>query len=388
MVQTARDLSANATKAAVLTPFPTQPALRSAARGPRWVALALLALLPSVAAAIYLWGMAQDQYASHFGFGVRHEQAPVDIGLAGLAGLAGAANSDTDLVYAYLTSEEIVRDMAGRVDLRAAWHSGDAVFGRDPGQSAEQLFRRWQRMVRVRYDSRAGLIRLRVLAFSAPQAQKIAQAVLQLSTAKINALSAIAQEDILKHARAELKETRQQLREARVALGAFRARTQMVNPTEGAQHRTGLLASLEGQLAQAVIDLDTLARTTREGDGRLRQARNRVEVIEQRIGEERRKLTQASGAFAGYVAAVGEYERLAAEHEFASEAHESARSAYELARAQARRESLYLVPFQMPSMAQSSQFPRKWELWLLVSIASLLIWGILSAVVQNVRDRR
>lgn len=343
----------------------------------------------------FLYTRAEDQYASHLGFSVRAEESGSAISLlGGVTELSGSASSDTDILHAYLTSQRLVRQMEGAVDLRAIWGDADRwrdpVFTLDPGGTIEDLQAHWERMVRIEYDSSTGMIDLRVLAFDPQDARRIARALYEACSAMINALSAAAREDAIRYARDELTGAVERLRAARQALTAYRNRNQMVDPTMDTAGRMGLVTTLQGQLAEALIELDLLRDSTRSSDPRVQQAEARVEVIRRRIADERRKLGlgadgAGSDAFAGL---VGEYEGLIVDREFAETAYTAALANYDAAQAEAQKQSRYLAAHITPTLAEKAEYPRRAKLLALGAGFALLVWCIAVLVYYSLRDRR
>ena len=79
----------------------------------------------------------------------------------------------------------------------------------------------------------------------------------------------------------ELEQAENRLREARIAIQAFRNRTQIIDPTIQTQAQSGLIGALETQLAEAQIDLQMLLANARSSDPRITQARLRLSAIPQ-----------------------------------------------------------------------------------------------------------
>lgn len=354
----------------------------------------LLVLAPAGASAVYLYTVAKDQYASRVGFSVRREEvsSAIEI-LGGITNLSGSSTTDTDVLFEYIRSQPMVRRVDERLDLRAIYTlPEDPVFALAPGATIEDLTDYWGRMVKVFYDSASGLIELRVQAFTPEDAQAVAQAVFEESSALINTLSNIARDDATRYAKEELDRAVERLVEARQALTEFRARTQIVDPQADIQGRMSLLATLEGQLVEALIDLDLLRDTTRETDPRVQQAERRVAVIEGRIATERARFGMAdSGAGEpddAYATLVAEFERLQVDREFAEQAYLSALGAYDVALAEARRQSRYLAAYIEPTRAESAEYPQREAILALVAVFALIGWSILALVYYSIRDRR
>ena len=123
---------------------------------------------------------AADQFESTLAFSVRQEEAPAPSALFGaFAGFTSQTASDTDVLYAYLDSGDLVARVDADVGLRAAYslpRAQDPVFAFDPSGTIEDLTRYWRRMTRVAYDPGTGLIEIRVRAFDAASAKAIAEA--------------------------------------------------------------------------------------------------------------------------------------------------------------------------------------------------------------------
>lgn len=354
----------------------------------------LFVVSPIVLAAYYLWAQAADQYASRVGFSVRTEEQSSAIELlGGITELSGSSSSDTDILFAYLSSQELVTRVDQKVDLRGIWSrvstEQDPIFAFDPGGTIEDLLAHWDRKISIIYDSSTGLIDLEILAFEPQDALRVAEAILAECTAMINGLSRIAQEDSIRFTREELTGSVERLKTARRALTQFRNRTQIVDPSIDTQNQMGLLVTLQQQLAEALIDHDLLQDTTRENDPRITQAKRRIEVIEARITSERGNLGLGAEGESGdaFANLVGEYEGLIVDREFAEAAYVAALAAHDSALAEVRKQSRYLAAHVKPTLAQKAQFPKRALLLALVAAFSFFAWSILCLVYYSLRDR-
>ena len=97
----------------------------------------------------------------------------------------------------------------------------------------------------------------------------------------------------------------------------------------------GLLNSLEGQLAAAIIEFNLLQDSTRETDPRQEQARRRIAVIETLIDKERQKFgmgnTPSVTGEKDYSTLVGEFERLTVDLEYAQKSYLAAQTVLDVA---------------------------------------------------------
>ena len=179
-------------------------------------------------------------------------------------------------------------------EVRAIWSKAnpdiDPVFAYHAPGTIEDLLKHWARKVKIYYDAGTGLIDLRVLAFDPDDAHLIATQIYDRSSAMINELSAISREDAIGYAREELTQAEDRLREARIAIQAFRNRTQIIDPTIQTQTQSGLIGALETQLAEAQIQLQLLLATARPNDPRITQGELKINVIQRQIASERAEL--------------------------------------------------------------------------------------------------
>lgn len=353
----------------------------------------LFVATPTGGVAWYLWERAADQYASTVAFSVRKEETNSAVEfLGGITDLSGSNTADSDILYAYIQSQEHVAEIDTQINLRQMWSipENDPVFGYEAPGTIEDLVHHWRRMVKVSYDSGTGILEVRALAFKPEDAQKIAQAIYDNSTAMINQISAVAREDAIKYAREELDQTVGRLTTARLNLTTFRNENQMVDPNTDIQTQAGLLGNLQGQLADAMIELDLLRATARDGDPRLEQAQRRIDVIEERIAAERRKrgIAGDDDLAEGFADLMGEYERLVVEREFAEQSYTSALAAYDAARAEARRQTRYLAAHILPTFAEKAEYPSRVMLLGLTALFILTIWSTVVLVIYALKDRR
>lgn len=360
------------------------------------IAFVIMVLGPVVVAAYYLYAHAQDQYASTVGFTVRSEDVSSSIDL--LSGLAapltgGGGSRDTDILYEFMGSADLVRRVDDKLDLRTLYSRHrdiDPIFSFDLSGTIEDLTDYWQRMVRITYDSSAKLLELRVLAFDPDEAKVIADTIIEESALMINGLTNIARADATRYANEDLITAVERLKLAREGITSFRLANQIVDVEADIQGQMGLLNTLLGQQAEALIELDLLADTARAGDPRLEQAQRRLTVINARVEEERRKFG-AGGIGPGgadYATTISEFERLTVDREFAEMAYAAALSAYDAAKAEANRQSQYLAAYTKPTRAEKAEFPQREIILAAVFLFSFLIWVISSLIYYSLRERR
>jgi capsular polysaccharide transport system permease protein len=283
--------------------------------------------------------------------------------------------------------------MDEKLDLRVLWSKpkNDPIFAYDQSGTIEDLIEYWGKMIRVYYDSGSGLIEIRTLAFEPDDAQRISEGIFFESSKMINELSAVAREDAVRYARDELDSAVERLKSAREAITVFRNDNRMVDPSVDMLTQASLLGTLQAQLVEALIELDLLLTSSQTTDPRVTNAERRVEVIEIRIEDERRKLgisgDDESGA-STFSTLVGEYERLIVDQEFAERSYISSLATHDIALAEAQRKSRYLAAHIKPTLAERSLFPQRLTILSLFAFFMFLTWAISALVFYSLKDRR
>ena len=350
----------------------------------------LWVIAPTGVVGWYLYTVAKDQYASHVGFSVRREEVGSAIELlGGISALSGSSSSDTDILYEFIRSRQMVRTVHNKLDLTRMYTvPEDPLFGLGDDTRIEALVNYWQRVVSVYYDNASGLIEVRALAFTSDDAKAITETIFSESSRMINELSAIARDDTTRYAQEELDHSIERLKIARTALTAFQNRTRIVDPTADLQGQMGLLNSLQAQLATTSIELELLLDNSAESDPRVQQARKKMQAIEKLIDQERSSFSSSETGDGAFSQLLAEFQELQVNLEFAEKSYLSSQVAYDVAQAEAVRKSRYLATYIEPTLAETPEYPRRLMLVMITAGGLILSWSILVMIYYSLRDRR
>ena len=367
-------------------------------RSRHWGLLAafiLIVLLPVSGIGYYMYGVAIDQYASSSGFSVRKEDisSPAEL-MGGLSQfMGGSSGGEADMLYEFIQSQDLVARLDERLDLHShytAVYDQDPVFGLSPDGTIEDLVSYWHRIVKVTYDQSTGLISLHVRAFAPEMAQRLSEEIIAESQVLVNELNATSRNDMLKYAEQDLADAVARLKTAREALAHFRSRTQIVDPESDLQGRMGVLASLQQQLAQALIEYDLISTDSSPNDPRVTSAARRIEVIRERISDERENISdqQPVDGTESYPSLLAEYEGLVVDREYSEGAYAAALAALDGARANANRQSRYLATYLTPTIPERAEYPQRGMILGLAALFLILLWAISSMMFYALRDRK
>ncbi|MBL3568305.1 sugar transporter [Rhodovulum visakhapatnamense] len=352
--------------------------------------LAVVVVLPTVVAALYLWLIAADQYHSDSAFSVRSEDYsnPLEA-LSVFTQVGSSSGSDSQILYDFIRSQPLMQQVDADLDLRALFgkQPSDLVFSLERDASREDMLDYWQRMVKVAVDPLTGVLSLQVRAFAPEDAEAIAQSILAQSGRMVDDLSRIARQDAIRFALEDLEEAEVLLRDVRRKVRVFRLENDIIDPTEAAQSQMGVIAALEGELASALVERETITSFAGEEDQRVKRVDRRIEAVRSQIDQERRRIGRPTSGPSSLVDAIGSYEELLVDLEFAQRAYTAALAASEQARAEARRTNRYLAVHIPPTLAEDSLYPQRGLLILLVLICSLAVYFTGLLIYYNVRDR-
>ncbi|MNQ33833.1 hypothetical protein D3C85_472710 [compost metagenome] len=363
----------------------------------RWSAVAVIGV-PALLLALYLFFIAAGQYVSEARFGLRAGSQSQVAGagsqshpMAGGAGVTTELFVDSFAVVDYVKSRQIVQELDKKLDLRKMWSAPtlDFWYGMDKDDTAEGLWRQWNRMVDIQFDMSTGAIILKVRAFSAEDSLLLAQSILESSEKLVNQMSVKSREDSVRFATEEVRLAETRLVDARVMVQDLRARTGVQDPVKEAEANLALAAKVRGDIATVAAELDAL-----RGGGLYRgPAYERVQARYEALKRQLIALNdhQISGgrdsASKGALSSLlREYEGAETQRQFAEAYYTGAMKALEDARALASRQVLYTVVASQPQLADESLYPRRIVDTALGILALFILWIVGVLVTYAIKD--
>ena len=394
MQQTATD-QARARRLAQLFPGVATPP-RGAWRGRL---LLLLLALPTLLAILYYGLIAATLYVSQARFLVRNglPQSNALGGVQALLQLVGVSHSHEDsyAVRDYLTSRDVLRQLAARVDLRRIYDNrtlDPAVRYPSPlfRATPEGFYRYFRRRISVVINLDSGITTLKVEALHPADAQLVARTMLSLGEALVNRLNARMLASTVQLAEHEVALAQQQRIAAEIALTAFRNRVLMLDPVKTATmllQVIGKLAQTEAETRAQIAALRATAPTSPQLPPLLRRAA----ALHQQIADERARM----GGTAGLADKIATYEQLVLKQNFSDQMLVQAMAALQAARTEARRQALFVERVVPPNLPTAPTQPRRIVLILTVfgfnvigaGLAWLLFTGLREHAAGQLRRR-
>jgi capsular polysaccharide transport system permease protein len=310
----------------------------------------LTVLVPTLLAGLYYGAVASDVFISESRFVVRSPQRPAQGGLGALlqGTVFSRSQDDTYSVHDYIRSRDALQELDSKLAFRKAL--SDPAIDRlsrfpalDFDASFEGFYKHYQKHVAIEYDSVSSISVLRVRAFTAEDAKKVNELLLEMSERLVNNLNIRSREDLIRVAQVEVRNAEERAKTAAEAVSGFRSDRGVFDPDR-----------------QSALQL-------------------------QAVGRQREELLAAETQLAQLRQAPG-YERVVLEKTFAERQLASALTALDSARNEAQRKQLYLERLVQPNRPDNALEPRRVRSILTVLVAGLLLWGVVSLVLASVRE--
>ena len=360
-------------------------------------------IAPTVAAGIYLFAFASDQYVAETRFAVRNADAPSGAdgvkgdagGIGGgamslLAGGPNLASEDAEIIASYIHSRAAVEEISRLVDVRAIFQRPDADFwARLPSDaSAEDLTKYWNRMITVYVESSSGIVQVSASAFRRQDALDLTKAVLTASEKLANSLNLKMQADQSRIAEDEVRRSEGNVRFALADLTAFRNSQHLIDPKESAESTGKLLLQLMGDKIETEGRLYVVQRAQGANAPGITGIKARLDSINTHVAELQNQMAGDKQMSKNMAATLARFEELELKKLFAEKMFEFSRQGLERARIAAIKQSIYLAVFVPPTLPQEFSYPERYIDLFFVLLVSVMTWASGAVITASVLDHR
>lgn len=349
----------------------------------------VIVLAPTLGAILYYGLIASDVFVSESRFVIRSPQRQAQTGLVG-ALLQGnpltRSQDDTYSVHDFILSRDALRELDEKLGVRKLYSSPSAdPIGRFPGlewdRSFEAFHRYWQKKATVEFDPASSITVLRVRAFTAEDSQRINDLLLQMGERLVNDLNERSRRDLVTFAEREVKLAEDKVKDAALALSAFRGRQAIYEPDRQATLQLQGVAKIQEELLATETQLAQLRRVS-PANSQIAALGAKADMLRRAIAAENAKVTGGGG----FSARAPDFQKLALEKEFADRQLASTLAALEAARSEAQRKQLYLERLVKPNLPDDAVEPRRIRGIFTVFVLGLIAWGVASLLVASVRE--
>ncbi len=336
----------------------------------------LIATSVSVLIALCYFGIvASNRYVSESAVVLRSgNQSATNISFGGLLPVSNPDTQDVLVVSDYIMSMEMALYLDEKYSLREHYsdRKHDFISRLTSNANDEKYLDYFRDMVTVKYEETSSIISISASAFSPGVAHDINREIIARSELLINRLSDRIVEDTLSSAREEVESAIVNAREISDRLSQFTSENQSINPGADATSIAGLIAAMEGKLAETRALYTEKSAYMRESTVELRSLRNRMNGLETELQRERQRLSNEQGVGT----AIEQYKPLLVEEELGRQRYAAALQAFEAARVESQTKKRYLATFVRPSEPTSSTEPDR----LIDTISAILLSFLLYAI--------
>lgn len=350
----------------------------------------LFVILPTLVAAIYLYGVASDQYESSGDFVVRQaEKGPVPSDMGQMLGMSfggGSVSSEAHLVADYLQSHEAVARLRKENSLVERFRRPEIdplskLRYADP--KAEQLLKYYRKQVRIQNDPETGISHITVHAFTPADARDIAAKLLLLGEERINALNERTYRDAVSHSESELRRAEEELAQAEIRMTAFRRQAGDIDPKGSGTAQISLVSGMTAELSGARAKLQSIRQAVGTDSPQYRAMAAQVASLEAQVAGQSSRIAGNDSSIANK---LGTFENLVVRREAAAKVYAAANGSLEMAKAEATRKQTYLVRVVDVNTPAKSEFPKRGKILLTLFFGLALAYAILKMILAGIRE--
>ena len=371
-----------------------------------------IVVLPMLAAGIYFFAIAQNQYTAEASFAVRQVESSSTTDLSAgqsmsgspngsssaqpvtansiISGTANLGGQDAEIVANYIHSRAIIDNLSRSIDVRAIYDRPEADFwARLPANaSEEQLTNYWNKMVSVYIQASSGIVTVSVSAFRREDALALADAVLKASEDLVNALSAKIRADTMRTAENEVRLSEGQVRFALGQLMDFRNAKHLIDPIKSSEANGKLLQQLLLDKIDAEGQLFVAQKTTGVDAPGLNSLKAKLDSINMHVAELKDQMAGNKEVSTNLAATISQFEQLELKKQFAERMYGFARDGVERARIASERQQIYLATFVPPTLPQDYSYPLRLTDFFLIALAAIMFWICCVTITASIKDHR
>lgn len=365
--------------------------LKRARRRRFFLRLGIFSGLPTLLTLLYMLFLASPRYVSEFEITYQSYQPPQNLSSGLVQNLLGAnPNSGavdlSTILYEYIRSMALLIKLDNQLHLRQYYSSPkvDYLSRMSSTANINTFLRNYLWYVSVT-QGLGGYLTVQVQAFDPDYALAVAKAIIKACDQMVDKMTARANQDEVRYAEAEVKQTEGRIRKAQLTMTEFQNLHGDINPPGSANQLGGIVGTIEGRLAAAQTQLTMLTSTTPHSP-ELPATKAQITALEKQLKQEQDRLANKSGG-ATYSKLLDEYSALQLEQEFAKSAYQSAQQGLAVARADAARQQNYLIDFVPPYRPDKQNVEFALFYTLTAMITSLVLFGIGSLIGGAMRDQ-
>jgi capsular polysaccharide transport system permease protein len=349
----------------------------------------LTVVLPTAIGCLYFGLVASDVYVSESRFVVRsperHSQTSVVGALLQGTGFT-KSQDDTYPIIDYIQSRDALNELNQRNYIADAYSThGDFLsrFNSSFDASFEALWKYYgKHIVTVELDSTSSIATLTTRAFTATDATKINEKLLEMSESLVNRMNARAATDTVQFSQRQVSAAATQAKDAAAALASYRNTNTVFDPDKQSALQLQQVSALQAQMLGSQTQLIQLQSISPQNP-QIPVLQTQISTLEKQIKDATRGVTGAAGSLSNKAAI---YARLQLDSQFADKQLASAMAGLDSARAETQRQQLYLERLVQANSPDVAIEPKRLKGIFEVFALGMIVWGVLSLLLAGVRE--
>jgi capsular polysaccharide transport system permease protein len=355
-------------------------------RYPYW----FVCLLAIVIVGFYQLIWASDRYVSEANVVLESPQlsAPT-LSFQSLLSGGGSNNSDMLLLRDYLLSVDMLKYVDEQLGFRDHYSASEIDFWSAlPGSDVptEELHKYYLKHVNVELDDYAGVLRIKVSAFTPEMAHAMATLLLSEGEQHMNQMGQRLAEEQVRFLESQVDQLAIKFDQARQALIEYQNENGLISPTGTVESINAVVASLEAQLANIRAKRTALLSYQSPQSADVRRVEAEIDALINQIAQERARTAQQAGGALNVLSS--EYQTLELSVQFAQQSYSGALAALENTRIEAARKLKQVSVLQNPTLPEYPLEPRRLYNLVVFAIITLFLGLVVQMLVLIIRDHR
>lgn len=350
-----------------------------------WGSCLLLVLLN----AYYWFFVASDRYVSETNVVLDSPEIVADS--FNMAAMLSSSNVTSDLLLLrdHLLSVDMLKKVDKELNLRQHFSSDSIDIASrmwDENAPIEKFHEYFLSRVSADVDDYAGVLRIKVQAFTPSMAYRIAKTMLSFGEEHMNQMGQKLASEQVRFIEKQLEQLSIRLADSREALITYQNKHGMISPTGAVESISAVIAGLENELAQITARRNALRNFQSKNSPEIIKLSSQIKAIEQQISSEQSRMAASSGDALNKLSA--EYEALQMQSKFALDLYSNALSSLENARVEAVRKLKQVSVLQKPTLPEYSVEPRRFYNVVSFAMVIFLLGLVVQMMIMIVRDHR
>ncbi|MFA0013656.1 lipopolysaccharide biosynthesis protein [Vibrio lentus] len=322
--------------------------------------------------------------------------ATMDAGMALLSGLGvNTTNSDTQLVKAYIYSNDMLEYLDKELSLRQHFESSEVdFFSRMHGwHSREDFMDYFASRVTVEIDEKSQIISVYAQSFTPEFATQLAETIENKAEWYINDIGHQLAEAQLKFIKGEHTVVERRLQKAQADLLKFQQQHNLLSPeTEGAA-LSEIAYRLEGEIATKKAELTALLSIMSNSAPQVKGLNNQIYALQKQLKSEKKRLTSNTSKSGSeqlnnlpISEVLSKFADLKIDLELAVKGFTSSTISLEKSRIEAYRQLKYLVLVEQATIPEDDTYPAVMYNISLLSVLLMLVYGVGRIIITTVKE--